>query len=468
MIAPATPPEHQGRAALAEYPLLSALHYRRSRRFGRGMRIEHGPLAYQSALPPLPLSEEEEALLAFAACGITGPALGELEYARGRGGGMLCGWVGRTFASADAIQNVALIISNDQATYLVRRPQDMTRAEAAELAELAAHGEYVEAYRRSRVKLQDGRVRAPIEPLYNFNINKWALYAEGGSYFLPVNDLTFLLINALLECFDEAMGGYIVDERNGFRPAGLARFARSKGGHLQDDPGANRVGTIQRIEMAIAETAALEQGMLLQNLGLMCQAMGLGGHAHFAAHEYGWLQALGFRMRRMPASRFLGAPRYAQVAARLLRKDRPVPYAVGLERDGRALITAYCPPTYRTMADAVRAVVAKKFGAEGTFRGGIGAGAWRDPQAVANGTPACSEAAVAATIAYCEYIYERYGRFPAYAPPFRTVLGYQAIHVDEGFYERFYRPEALSDTQRAHMAAWHGDPTPAAPHHEHV
>src|SRR5260370_27035560 len=152
------------------------------------------------------------------------------------------------------------------------------------------------------------------------------------------------------------MGGFIVDERHSFRPAGLARFARSKGGHLSDDPASNRVGTIQRIEMAIAEAVALEQGMLLQNLGLMCQAMGLGGFSHFAAHEYGWLQALGFRMRQMPASRYLGAPRYAQFAARLLGKDRAVPYAVGLERDGQVLIKSYCPPYYSSMAEAVLGV----------------------------------------------------------------------------------------------------------------
>jgi hypothetical protein len=448
---------HHAAETLAAYPLLAALRDRRSRRFGRGMRIQHGPLAYQSPHPPLPLTEEEEAHLVFAASGITGPALGELEYARGRGGGMLAGWVGRTISSADAVQNVALIVSNDQATYLIRRPQEMHPDDRTAVAEASAQGDYVEAYQRSRVKIQDGRVVAPVEPLFNFNINKWSLYAAGATYFLPINDITFLLINALLECFDEAMGGFIVDERHNFRPAGLARFARSKGGHLYDDPASNRVGTIQRIEMAITEVVALEQGMLLQNLGLMCQTLGLGGFCHFAAHEYGWLEALGFRMRRMPASKYLGAPRYAQLAARLLGKDRPVPFAVGLERDGQVLVKSFCPPYYPSMADAVRAVVAVKFGNGGAFRGGVQAGAWRDPEAIATGTPACSEAAIAATIAYCEYIHDRYGRFPAYAPPFRTVLGYQATHVDESFYDRFYRPEALSETQRAHMARWHAE-----------
>jgi hypothetical protein len=41
--------------------------------------------------------------------------------------------------------------------------------------------------------------------------------------------------------------------------------------------------------------------------------------------------------------------------------------------------------------------------------------------------------------------------------PFRTVLGYQASHVDGDFYQRFYRPEALTANQGQHLADWHPD-----------
>jgi hypothetical protein len=37
----------------------------------------------------------------------------------------------------------------------------------------------------------------------------------------------------------------------------------------------------------------------------------------------------------------------------------------------------------------------------------------------------------------------------------RTILGFQAGHVDLSFYERFYRPEALSEPQRQHRELWH-------------
>ena len=51
--------------------LLQILRGRRSRRMGLGMQMQSGPLAYRSPHPPMRLTEEEEAILAFAACGVT-------------------------------------------------------------------------------------------------------------------------------------------------------------------------------------------------------------------------------------------------------------------------------------------------------------------------------------------------------------------------------------------------------------
>jgi hypothetical protein len=107
------------------------------------------------------------------------------------------------------------------------------------------------------------------------------------------------------------------------------------------------------------------------------------------------------------------------------------------------------------MRAAVQAVIDVKYGSHGTFRGGVAESAWRNPKEIAAATPEISERAIAATVSYCEYIYNRYGRFPAYMPPFRTVLGFQASHLDTEFYERYYKPEALSDTERNHLARWH-------------
>jgi hypothetical protein len=253
---------------------------------------------------------------------------------------------------------------------------------------------------------------------------------------------------------------FVVDERAGFRPAGLGRFARSRGGHLWDDPSQNRVITIQQLEEFVTEFVTVEQGMMLQNLALMVQALGLGGFPHWAAHAYSWFQALGFRMGEMRASRYLGMGRIPATLAWLLGKDPPVPYVLGLEHQGKPLLAPMTPPYYPSMSAAVRAFVENKVGPNGIFRGGAVHSAWRDPAKVAAAAPAPSEANLQAVIAYCEYVYHRYGRFPAYAPPMRTVLGFQVNHVDMDFYERFYRPDALSAAQREHMQRWHSAEAP--------
>jgi hypothetical protein len=98
-------------------PLVEALRARRSRRFGLGMRMD-GPLSFESRHDPVPLTEEEQAILAFAASGITGHALNDLTLGPGRGGSMMSGLVGRTVASADAVQSVALIVTDDTGTWL--------------------------------------------------------------------------------------------------------------------------------------------------------------------------------------------------------------------------------------------------------------------------------------------------------------------------------------------------------------
>jgi hypothetical protein len=316
------------------------------------------------------------------------------------------------------------------------------------LLRLAREGALVELYRRSRIKLSDCRTAPPLDARHNFSINRWSLYAPGTTYFLPIIETTALTINALLELFDPAMGVFIRDERAWFRAAGLAKFGRSQGGHLHDDPRELGSATINAVETALLESMATEQGMVLQNLALMTEALGLGGFPNFARHENSWFQALGFRMGTTPVSRYLGAPRFLSTVAGWLRRDPSFIFPLGLERDGAVLLKPFCPPYFPTMEAAVRAFVESKFGSSGTYRGGAEQSSWREPDNCVADIPAPSAAAVEAVIAYCEYVHRRYGRFPAYPTPFRTVIGFQVCRVDVEFYERFYRPEAVSDAVR--------------------
>src|SRR5258706_1192912 len=131
-----TPDQTASRNPLANYPLLTALRERRSRRFGLGMKIPGGPLAYESRHKPRPLTEAEEAALVFAACGITGHALADLAYAKGEGGSIMAGLVARTIASGDGLQTVSLVVTNDQATWLIRRPRELPASDLPDLITL--------------------------------------------------------------------------------------------------------------------------------------------------------------------------------------------------------------------------------------------------------------------------------------------------------------------------------------------
>jgi hypothetical protein len=437
-------------ARLASYPLLDALIGRRSRRFAPGMTLDGGPLTYASERQPAPLTLDEQAALAFAACGITGHALAELPYADGAqpetgGGTIMMSLVARTVASGDASHADTVFVIDDDGTWLLRRPQDYPRARIPELVALARDGRLTELYESSRVRIADGRVDIPRDVRFMLSLNKWSQNRPGTTYFLPIAELTAFAINIALILFDEDFRYFVLDERNWFRPAGIGRFARSKGGPLHDDVHDGRVLTLGMLDDLVLEFAAIEQGGIVQNLGLMTEALGLGGFAHFAAHPWMWERELGFRLVDLPSSRILGMNLLLRLATRLLGRDVAVPTPVGLERDGEVLIRPYCPPWYPTMREAVLAFVDSKYGRDGTFRADDSTGAWRDPAAVRAGIPRYSDEAVEAAIAYCTYVYERYGRFPAVSGPFRTTLAYQASRLDPDFYERFYVPDALGD-----------------------
>jgi len=436
------------RDRLRSCSLIDAIASRRSRRFARGMKLNGGPLAYDSRETPEPLSLHEEAALAFAACGVTGYAMAELPYESGStpdagGGNIMKQFVGRTVPSADALHAVTVFLINDNGTWMLRRPQDFPASDIADVVQAARDHQFDQLFLRSRVLISDKRVEVPRELPFVPPFNKWSANVAGSTYFIAVNELTALYINILLSCFGADFNYFIVDERRGFGPAGIAKYAKSKGGTLHDDPRDGRFMTVGFLESWLFELAAVEQGGVMQNLGLMTQALGLGGFPHFAAHPFGWTDALGFRMERLRFSRTIAASPLMKLALSLTGKDIELPTAVGLERNGETLIKPYCPPYYASMKDAVLAFLDSKFApGKGSFRND-GDTAWLDSRAVQAGIPEYPPAAVQATIDYCEYIYDRYGRFPAACGPFRTVLAYQAHRLDRDFYARFYRPECI-------------------------
>src|SRR4029453_14899740 len=239
------------------FPLFEAVGSRRSRRFGLGMRLD-GPLSFESGHDPVPLTEEEQAILAFAACGITGYALNDMTLGPGQGGSIMSGLVGRTVASADAVQSVAMLVTDDTGTWLLRRPQDLTPEELTDMIGLSGGGDVVAMYRLLRVRLSDRRGEIPQGPPGSVMVNRWSLNAPGSTYFLPIRDVGYLMINGILDVLNQDSRMFIVDDRAMYRPAGLGRFSRRHGGHLEDALRLDRAMPIEAVERIASELVTVE------------------------------------------------------------------------------------------------------------------------------------------------------------------------------------------------------------------
>jgi hypothetical protein len=314
----------------------------------------------------------------------------------------------------------------------------------AQLARVASSS----VYRRLRVRSPTG-ARAAGEP-NNFNIN-WACTPQAAPTSCRWRRLK---LHQRIAKPSIRPGLYGMNEAQQLPANHVGSFAKSRGRALDDDRD-SRVFTIQAIEQTLVESSASGKDAA-QNIALMIQALGLGGYPNFARHEYGWFEALDFRMGSMPSTKYVGASSLITFIMNLLGRNQPYPYPLGLERDGQVLLKPFCPPYYPTMKQAVEAFVSYKFSSHGLGLKQPNTTGWKDPDKVTAGILPVSDEAIAATIAYCEHIYDRYGRFPAYTAPFRTMLGYQATHVDTEFYDRFYVPAALTEAQRLHQEHWHG------------
>ena len=109
----------KGLIEAAEFPLIEAIHGRRSRRFARGASIPEGPLAYTSKHDPAPLSDMEQLLLLTTVGGNTGWSnlipnnrfyLPKIPNYAGAAGG-------RTFPSAAGFHTTEIFYTDDKGTY---------------------------------------------------------------------------------------------------------------------------------------------------------------------------------------------------------------------------------------------------------------------------------------------------------------------------------------------------------------
>jgi len=186
-----------------------------------------------------------------------------------------------------------------------------------------------------------------------------------------------------------------------------------------------------------------EQAIMLQNMYLGLQSMGLGGWIFSASAGQYILALMGFNFD-VPTKHGPRKP--------LDPSATPMPVPVGL--DGH--FQAYCPPYYPDMASAAQAIFDAKWGKAGIYKEEGGPVGLKDKQSLdrlVNKTPDwCLEA----TKAFCQYVWETYGRFPATVDPMEMNIWFQAHHLETDFYDEYYQPGAYHQAIKDHMGVWHG------------
>ncbi len=253
------------------FPLLAAILGRRARRFGVGMTIPDGPLAFQSKHAPLPLSDHERMILVLVGAGVSGWNFG-LPHTTTGAAGTGCNYpmrlVGRTYASAAGIHASELMWTDDSGTYITQF-RDLDAESQRKLVEARDLNALMERSRNHIVQLSPHRVALPQQFPHIESHNFWVANQPGSTLFVPLVDLTQQVLAGLAIVLGERAVPY---DALHDRPCGnLKPFIRQ--GML--DP--ELKFPLTEIENYLLSTAAAEVTIANHNIVLVLQAMGLGG-----------------------------------------------------------------------------------------------------------------------------------------------------------------------------------------------
>lgn len=451
---------NEGFDEFLKQPLFDTIWRRRTHRVSRGVtEVAAGSMTYKSTQSPLPLGEAEEAVL-IAMTGCTGLTMPDRPFFDPATGAAIMAkpnltMDGRTAGSPDNAQATHFFLINDEGTYFLR-----TLPSAPDVPLTLPN--LIERARQAKVRLLDRRLDVPAGqrdfPAY-LDSNRFLSNLPGTTMLLPVVDLSHQYINGLMYVLTQPDGARptLVDDRNFYFTAGVKKWVRSS--FLNKD---------LKVPLGIlgALRTPIEADLLLQNLFLTADAMGLGAwiHATIAppvmlgdpryADQYG--KMLGFEYHT-PAWRFrpldllrwgIVLPRHAHLRAQ----------PVALKHEGEYLIKAACPPNYESMAAAVTEVARRKFGDGGVYRD---ADTFRRIYKEDYGERYLRESGdytqevIDCARAVCEYIYGTHGRFPAHVDAIHVPgVWLQVHHVDLEYYDRFFN-NGLTEAQRRHHARWH-------------
>jgi hypothetical protein len=466
---------HPGLRELFEYPFMSCLTERRTRRIARGTSINAGSLSWTSRNAPAPLDKLEEAILIVStgAVGVTthdGPLI-RPDGAKELGTPFL-NVVARTASSADNCQATIWFMINDEGIWLIRQPKG--RDAIAFVKDLPprwsdwSERDWIDAASVVKVNVSKHRLDFPRDYPYYLGWNAQTSNRPGTTIFLPMVDCTWQYINAILILLSEPDGKrpLIIDDFRTFHPKGFIEWMARLGSLVgltpkipyhpigglkwvrngfvnKDYPGPLGFGRSLRTDY--------ECFFGLQNLMLIGQALGLGGWIHgsvFPPYIYqtdpskGWY-GLGFRMEE----------------PKKLSPMPPVPASqpnpVGID----GVLEGLCPPYVKSMDEAVDRVIDWKYGQRGTYTDlsvfGLPYRDQKDAAAYSRDGSRYSPDCIAYTKEICNYLYDTYGRFPAHTDAFYTPgMWLQFSHLELEYYDRFFDGRQYT-RQHRHDAMWH-------------
>ncbi|WP_462137561.1 hypothetical protein [Candidatus Mycalebacterium sp.] len=406
---------------------------RRSRRFGLGMEIPEGPLEYKSGHKPEPLSELEEAIIVWTGLGIKNINLSDFPPHMGLD--LEVQFTSKTIPALGDVHRTELFYTNDDGSYMIKmhdkKPEDFRGLEAMPLEKRV--DEIVRLFRESKVKIGDGRADIPDRPPGLAVHNLWNVNKPGTTVFMPVTDLTSCIINLYFFYMREGHRFNFADELRGMKPPGTEKWI--KNGFIDKD----KMMPLIEAELRFANGFIAEQAFMGQNMVLTLQTLGLGGWlfsgfaSPFVLGMSDDFEGLGFTF---------ATPEPKGETA------NPNPVAVG--KDG--LFHGFCPPYYKDMGEAVEAFNDMKW--SNWEKKNM---PYTNPQGVYEQTPRPGKKEIAVVKDICNYIYETYGRFPAFSDPMFLRFMVQAHHLDLGFYDKFYPPGAYTDLHKNHFKLWHND-----------
>jgi hypothetical protein len=418
---------------LMDFPLMHAIIGRRSRRFGLGLEIPSGPLAYKSKSEPLPLSELEQSILIAAATGVTGWNFG-IPFGPDRPNehaSYSLRLTGRTFPTAGGFGTPAMLFTDDKGTYITNT-RDIQPTGISELGDdLSAAAERIMAVcKENTVKLSDARLDLPSETPHMLEPNLWMANAPGSTLFMPIGDASEQML--ALMALSLSNGNVLMDDETG-KPAGnLAPYIKS--GLLNDS---KHIPLSVMHQMAY-EAVCSELAFMSHNMVLSLQAMGLGGLYFSGLNRWSILGAFADKGIKGMGFRFEH------------KEGWTLPNPVGLD----GIYEALCPPYYPNMRAAVEEFVKRKFGPKGAYDKDT-PGPWKESKSIKGEITPYSEEFVDCLSEVAQYIYDKHGKFPG---TFSTIVlpGYvQATHLDTEYYDKFYNTGAYLKSHSDHLKDWH-------------